>query len=365
MTDPSVGPSLYSPADSARAPLWHTLLEAFSLVAGVALLIFGATLLGAYFDADRNAAAYSGAPLCQPPSAMLDPSCYGAVDATVTQVERWTAKYGTTYRMALQLPTGSRTVWLASGPAPARYSPVGVKVWRGRVTLISTPNGVIETSDNPLWQAGDALLNALMVLFLAAGLLLIFGWQWRAVPGLGAGGPYSPGALGTVADEDALATALGRLILRPVRASDAPSSNLIQSQWAKVIRIIGTAGVLVVGMLGDPIAKHDRLLWITPTVGALVAVFAIALAWRELYLRRGSLFADAQEFGARNALGMTRRYPRGQLQRIVMRDILSPRAKVVFLSNSGQELLRVSRRWWRRDQLQRLASFLKVEAENL
>ncbi len=135
------------------------------------------------------------------------------------------------------------------------------------------------------------------------------------------------------------------------------------------IRLLLLVGFVLGAFVGNPVARHNRLIWVTVLVGGLVAVLAVAVVGRELYLLRGSLFADAQWFGTTNLLGVVRRYPRSQLQRIVIRSVDSQpagtKSEVLFVSNTGSVLLRASGRWWRRDQLKRLASFLKVQTENL
>jgi hypothetical protein len=133
--------------------------------------------------------------------------------------------------------------------------------------------------------------------------------------------------------------------------------------------MVPLAAILLGGFFGDPPVRHQRLLWAAPLAGALVAAFACAVVWRELYLRRGSLFADGQDFGTTNWLGIARRYPRSQLQRIVVSYVdyqrAGTRAMVLFVSSQGSVLLRVRGQWWTHDQLQRLASFLGEPAENL
>ena len=247
----------------------------------------------------------------------------------------------------------------------------GAKLWNRRATLISASDRLIETTDNPLWLESDALLRALLILAVGAGLLLIFAWHWGAVPALGSG-QIPIDTTGAILGNEGIGADPTRLVLRPLRRSDAPEGTRFGSLGATAVvaRILALMlpflGVLVVG---NPPLRHQRLIFVAPAAGVLVAAFAVFVVWRELYLRLGSLFADAQDFGATNWLGIARRYPRSQLQRIVVSYLDYPRggtrAVVLFVSNSGSVLMRRPGRWWRRDQVQRLASFLGVQAENL
>lgn len=354
----------------ANRRLRHAILQGFVLIAAMALLGFGVSVLSDYFTEAQVAAAYRRAPQCAGPSATATSACYSVVNATVARVYSWTSRYGSSYRVELSLPTGSQRVWLAAGPAPQRGAPVGVKVWRGQPTLISTAGRLIETTDNPLWLEGDTLLRALLILAVGAGMLLVFAWHWGAVPALGPG-PFPIDTIGTIAGYDDARGDPSRLVLRPVRRSDAPEGNPFGSITATnvMLRILPLGLFFVGGFVGDPPVRHQRLTWAAPIVGILVATFAAVVVWRELYLRLGSLFADAEGFGATNWLGLARRYPRDQLQRIVISYVDSGRAGtgvvVLFVANSGSVLFRVRGRWWRREELQRFASFLGVQVENL
>src|ERR1700737_1756136 len=142
----------------------HAILQGLTLIAGMALFGFGANVLTEYSRATQLAAAYRAAPRCDLPAATATSSCYSAVDATVAKVRSWRSRSGTSYSVDLVLPTGSQSVWLADGPPPVQGAVVGVKLWRGRATLLSVPNGLIETTDNPLWQETALLLRALLLL---------------------------------------------------------------------------------------------------------------------------------------------------------------------------------------------------------
>ncbi len=160
----------------------EVVLQVSVLVAGITLLAFGVKLLTDYQTADQAAVAYHQAPQCVMPSAVPTSSCYSVVIATVTQVLRSSLRYGSGYRLDLQLPTGSQSIWLAAAPPPIKGTPVGAKVWRGRVTLISAPDRLIETTENPLWQKGDSLLHAILILGLSVGLLLFLAVRPRGTP---------------------------------------------------------------------------------------------------------------------------------------------------------------------------------------
>jgi hypothetical protein len=272
--------------------------------------------------------------------------------------------------VALSLAGGPQPVWLADGPPPSKGAVVGVKLWRGQATLISTAGRLIETTDNPIWLESDALLRALVLLSIGVGMLLIFAWHWGTAPALGP--RPSIDAIGTLDGyDDGVRGDPSRFVVRPVRRSDAPEKGPLGSLGTTnvVLRMLPLAVLLLGGFIGNPPTRHNRLLWVVPLVGVLVAGLAIVMLGRELYLRRGSLFADMQEFGATNWLGMACQFPRNQLQRIVVMYVdyqrAGTRAVVLFVSNSGSVLLRTRGRWWRRDQLQRVATFLGVKVENL
>jgi hypothetical protein len=347
----------------------HALLQGLTLIIGVALVGFGASVLNEYSTAAQAAARYTRVPQCDRPPATATSSCSTAVDATVTWVWSWRSRYGSSSRVALDLPMGSQSVWLADGPPPTRGAVVGVKVWGGRAMLISQPTGLIETTENPLWQETDALLRALLILLVGTGMLLIFGWHWGAGPALV--GQLSADPMGTILGNDATLLDPSRLVLRPVRRSDAPEGTRFASlgRTSLVLRLVALTVPLLGAFFGNPPTQHQWMLWGVPVLAVGVAIFALALGERELYLRRGTLFADGQEFGTTNWLGLARRFPRSQLQRIVVTYVdyqqAGVRAVVVFVSSPGLVLLRTPGRFWRSDQLQRLAKFLGVEAENL
>jgi hypothetical protein len=347
----------------------HVVLQGLTLIAGMALVGFGVSVLTEYSRAAQSAVVYTRVPQCDRPPATATSSCYTAVDATVTWVWSWRSKYGSSSRVALDLPMGSQSVWLADGPPPSRGAVVGVKVWGGHAMLISAPTGLVETTENPLWQETDVLLRALLILLVGAGMLLIFAWHWRAGPALD--GQLSADPMGTILGNDATLMDPSRLVLHPVRRSDAPEGIRFASlgRTSPVLRLVGLMIPLLGAFLGNPPTQHQWMLWGVPVVGVLVAAFALALGWRELYLRYGTLFADGQEFGTTNWLGIARRFPRSQLQRIVVTYVdyqqAGVRAMVLFLSTPGSVLLRTPGRFWRSDQLQRLAKFLGVEAEDL
>jgi hypothetical protein len=348
----------------------HALLQGLTLIVGMALVGFGVSVLTEYSSAAQSAAVYTRAPQCDAPPATATSSCSTAVDALVTRVLSWRSKYGSSYRVDLNLPIGSQSVWLADGPPPTQGAVVGVKVWRGRATLLSTPSGLIETTNNPLWQETDILLRALLLLVVGTGMLLIFAWQWGAGPA-SENGPLPADTMGTSLGNDAPLMDPSRFVLRPVRRSDAPEGIAFASlgKASLVLRLVGLMIPILGAFLGNPPTQHQWMLLGVPVAGVLVAAFALALGWRELYLRHGTLFADGQDFGATNWLGIGRRFPRSQLQRIVVSYVQYQRAGVrgvvLFVSSPGSVLVRTPGRFWRSDQLQRLAKFLGVEAENL
>jgi hypothetical protein len=347
----------------------HALLQGLTLIVGMALVGLGVSVLTEYSSAAQSAAVYTRAPQCDTPPATATSSCSTAVDAVVTRVLSWRSKYGSSYRVDLNLPIGSQSVWLADGPPPTQGAVVGVKVWRGRAMLLSTPTGLIETTENPLWQETDILLRALLLLAVGTGMLVTFAWHWGAGPALV--GQLSADPMGTILGNDGSLVDPSRLVLRPVRRSDAPDGMAFASlgKASLVLRLVGLMIPILGAFVGNPPTQHQWMLWGVPVVGVVVAIFALALGERQLYLRRGTLFADGQEFGATNWLGVARRFPRNQLQRMVVAYVdyqqAGVRSVALFVSSSGSVLLRTRGRCWRRDQLQRLATFLGVEAENL
>jgi len=347
----------------------HAILQGITLVAGMALLGLGVNVLTDYSSAAQSAAGYRSAPPCELPTATATLSCVSAVDATVARVWGWTSRYGSSYRVDLDLPIGSQWVWLADGPPPQRGAVVGVKLWNGRATLISAPGGLIETTDNPLWLETDVLLKAILLLTLGAGMVLVFAWHWGTV--LASDGQFPTDSMGTIHGNDSTVADPSQLVLRPVRRSDAPEGSRLESlgKTSLLLRLLALALPLLGALLGNAPSQHQWLTWGVPVLGVLVAGFAVLVGWRELYLRHGSLFADGQDFGATNSLGLARRYPRSQLQRIVISyvdyDRAGTRAVVLFVSSPGSVLLRTPGKWWRSDQLGRLARFLGVQAENL
>jgi hypothetical protein len=289
-----------------------------------------------------------------------DPNCYQHRDVSITKVdvnhnrsgEIDTVNFldaGVTHEVRIQ--PGNLDSSVLRGGAPAAAT-----LWRGRYTNLKIAGIAFVTADNPVGQRDE--FRAIALTGIVGGLLM--------------------------------STAIPVVVLRHRRRGDdwttaelrpgefAPESNAlpVSYPWLPLLirprpwlkRISPRTLLLMSGsLLGTyvAVAPYGSVpVWALISIDA--AGIALFIAWNLLSSRNSGLFVDDMSFGAVDALGRRRAWPRTEASRIVRRWVLDGRARrmpfdtIFIVGADGHAKLRFATSLYSRSDILQYASALRL-----
>jgi hypothetical protein len=286
-----------------------------------------------------------------------NPNCYQHRDVSITKVdvnhnrsgEIDTVKFldaGVTHEVRIQPGNLDSSV--------LRTSAAVATVWRGKYTNLKVGDTTFVTADNPVGQRDE--FRAIALIGIVVGLVMGAGFpvavlRHRSRRAALAAGEIWPGE--PAPETNAIVVSYPGLPFlirpRPLLKRVSPLTLL----FAPVLLLMTYAAIAPYG---------SGPLWTLICIDA--ACIALVIIWNLLSSRNSGLFVDDMSFGASDALGRRRAWPRSEASRIVRRWVLHGRARrmpfdtIFIVGADGHAKLRFATSLYSRSDILQYASAL-------
>jgi hypothetical protein len=335
--------------------MFRRLVSALPRLVGPLLLIaLGVLSTLSWLEAQQTARAYRAAPPCSTTSDPVRDNCLTVLPATLTAATFSTSSGVTHATLQVHLGSNELRTRLDSISASEQSllkpgTPLMTTLYRQQITVVEFDGHRLVTDDDPNTRVTRLGVAALLMLGLGIlGLVVgLFGGRWLAAAILrfGSRPPSIP-------SPEFNAGVIYPLVVRPRSA--------FRSRLAFIIPFLAIGAV--------ELYLRTRFQTVGLAIGAAcLAILAVSLSLRLVYLRTVRLFADDLNVGRVGLFGATRAVPRSDAARLFICTVVQPRGpdsrRVLVLSRDGGALLKVSAEDFAMDEITAMATDLRVPVE--
>ena len=287
-------------------------------------------------------------------------NCYQLRNVSITSVDVTHNRQGETDRVKFLDAGSSFEVSIQPGNLDSSVLRTGAAavatLWRGRYTNLEVAGTSFATADNPVGQRDEyrtIALIGIVIGLLTAGAIPLGVRGLRRLGGQRAAAELLPGQGGSDSDDLTVSYPGLPFLIRP-----RPLSKRVP--WWVLLILPGFLLLTYVSV--SPYGPASQ--WTFTSLAALC--IALLVAWNLLTNRNSHLFVDDMTFGAVDAFGRRRSWPRSEAARIVRRTVQDtstqrrPYDVVIVVGTDDRARLRVMTQLYGRNELRQYASALGV-----